>query len=232
VRGLFITGTNTGIGKTTIAAALASAIIRRKVSVGVMKPFASGGRVFSKKYKSRDSAILARAAKTDDPDSLINPIYYPVAAAPFIAAKIKSQSDFDITIPLEAYNKLSSSHRFMIVEGIGGIRVPITRDLCLAHFAKALNLSTIIVAGPKLGTLNQILLTVDCCKSYGLSVLGIIVNGMPRNPSLVQTKVVETIHELCNINLLCAVPQFGPVNIQKVRLALESTLNIEEILSH
>jgi dethiobiotin synthetase len=232
VRGLFITGTDTGIGKTTVAAALASAIRKRKVSVGVMKPFASADKVFSKKYKSKDSAILARAAKADDPDSLINPIYYPVAAAPFIAARIKSESHLDIKIALEAYNQLSSSYRFMIVEGIGGIRVPITRDLCVADFAKALDLSTIIVAGTKLGTLNQILLTVDCCNSYGLSVLGVIVNGMPRNPSLVQKKVVETIHELCKMNLLCAIPQFRPVNIQKVRLALESTLNIEEILSH
>ena len=65
MRGLFITGTDTGIGKTTIAAALASAIIKRKVSVGVMKPFASADKVFSKKYKSKDSAILARAAKAD-----------------------------------------------------------------------------------------------------------------------------------------------------------------------
>jgi dethiobiotin synthetase len=175
---------------------------------------------------------LARAAKADDPDSLINPIYYPVAAAPFIAARIKSESHLDMKIALEAYNQLSSSYRFMIVEGIGGIRVPITRDLCVADFAKALNLSTIIVAGTKLGTLNQILLTVDCCNSYGLSVLGVIVNGLPRNPSLVQAKVVETIHELCKMNLLCAVPRFRPVNVEKVRLALESTLSIEEILSY
>jgi dethiobiotin synthetase len=230
VRGLFITGTDTGIGKTTIAAALASAIRKRNVSVGVMKPFASGAKVFSKKYKSRDCAILARAAKVNDPDSLINPVYYPVAAAPFIAAKIKSQSELDIKIPLDAYNQLSVAHRFMIVEGMGGIMVPITRHLCLADFAKALNLSTIIVAGAKLGTLNHILLTINCCNDYGLTVLGIIVNGVPSNPSLVERKVIETLHELCNINLLCVVPQFSAVNIQKVRLALESTMDIDEIL--
>jgi dethiobiotin synthetase len=100
MKGIFITGTDTGVGKTTIAAALASFIRRSGMDIGVMKPFASAEKKFSRRYRSEDSALLARAAQVKDTDEEINPFFYAVPSAPFIAAKMESKAKLCISTAL------------------------------------------------------------------------------------------------------------------------------------
>jgi dethiobiotin synthetase len=76
MRGIFITGTSTGVGKTVVAAGLAWALRKRRINVGVMKPFATANRVFSRKYRSQDTAILAKASQVNDDDSELNPFFF------------------------------------------------------------------------------------------------------------------------------------------------------------
>ncbi|HET7390701.1 MAG TPA: dethiobiotin synthase [Nitrososphaeraceae archaeon] len=230
MKGLFITATDTGVGKTIIGAALASTIRRSGVDVGVMKPFACADKVFSRKYKSEDVALLAKAAQVTDPDEQINPFFYPIPTAPFVASKLNFKNKVNISYALKLYHKLCAKHDFMIVEGIGGVMVPLTKKKYIANFAKSLGLSTIIVSSLKLGTINHTLLTIKVCKGFGLNPIGIIINGIEENDSLVKDKVVEAIEELSDVKILGVIPFLKTPKLSKMRLAIERNLDINEIL--
>jgi dethiobiotin synthetase len=230
MKGVFVTGTDTEIGKTTVAASLASLLRLSGWNVGVMKPFATGTRVFSTKYKSKDSALLARAAQVNDPDKEINPFFYSVPTAPFTAAKIMSEKEPSLEDALRICQKLAAKHNFMIVEGIGGIMVPLTKKKCVLHFAKSLGLPTIIVAGSELGTINHTLLTVKICNDFGLNLLGIIINGMPAKVSLLKKQTVETIRELSKVRILSVIPYIRKNTEKNLCRILGNDLDVNKIL--
>ena len=231
MKGIFITGTDTGIGKTTIAASLASVSRNNGFDVGVMKPFATGKRIYSTKFKSKDSALLAKAAQVNDPDEDINPFFYSLPTAPFTALKIRSQKEPSIKDAVRIYQKLAAKHDFMIVEGIGGIMVPLTKNRYVAHLAKLLELPILIVAGSKLGTINHTLLTVKVCQDFGLNMLGIIINGMPQRASLLKTQSIETIREFSNLKVLSITPFAKRGTIKHLSDILQRDLNLSEILA-
>jgi dethiobiotin synthetase len=230
MKGLFITATDTGVGKTIIGAALASTLRRSGVDVGVMKPFASADKIFSRKYKSEDVALLAKAAQVTDTDEQINPFFYPVPTAPFVASKLNFKNKVNISYALRLYHKLCAKHDFMIVEGIGGVMVPLTKKKYIANFAKSLGLSTIIVSSLKLGTINHTLLTIKVCKGFGLTPIGIIINRIEEDNSLVKDKVIEVIEELGDVKILGVIPFLKTPKLSKMRLAIERNLDINEIL--
>ncbi|HEX7033470.1 MAG TPA: dethiobiotin synthase, partial [Nitrososphaera sp.] len=95
MQGIFVTGTSTGVGKTAVAAGLAW-VLRKRMNVGVMKPFATANRPFSKRYKSRDTALLVKASGVNDPDSEVNPFFCSLAASPLVAAKVKNKPPPDL----------------------------------------------------------------------------------------------------------------------------------------
>jgi dethiobiotin synthetase len=195
-----------------------------------MKPFATAEKIFSYKYKSEDSALLARAAKIKDPDEEINPFFYSIPTAPFVAAKITKEKVVNLSAAKSIYYKLASKHDFMIVEGIGGIMVPLTKKESVADFVRLLNLSTIIVASSRIGTINHVLLTVKACRDYGINILGIIINSMPREPSIVENKIVEIIQEVSSVAVLCVIPFSRVKDIINVGFTIEKNIDIDKIL--
>jgi dethiobiotin synthetase len=231
MKGLFITGTDTEIGKTTVATSLASLLRHKGVDVGVMKPFATGTKVFSNKYRSKDSALLANAAQVNDSDRQINPFFYSIPTAPFTAAKIKEQRGPSLEVALRTYQKLFAKHGFMIVEGIGGVMVPLTKKESVVHFAKLLDLPTIIVAGAKTGTINHTLLTVKICKDFGLNLVGVIINGMSPRESLLKKETINTIRELSKVRILSVIPHMKRRDLKNIRYILEIGLNANKILA-
>ena len=228
--GIFITGTDTNVGKTMIAAALAWLMRRKGIDVGVMKPFATAEKIFSKKYKSTDSAILAKAAQVHDSDQEINPFFYAIPAAPLVAARISNQSTPSIADSVKAFHNLASKHDFMIVEGVGGIMVPLTSRAYVADLARALNLPTIIVATSRLGTINHTLLTIKTCREYGLSIQGIIINGMPQRPGIVEKNLVSVIQELSDVCVLCVIPRLKNLSYKTIGTSIKKSVNIDIIL--
>ena len=231
MKGIFITGTDTEIGKTTIARSLALISRNNGCDVGVMKPFATGKRVYSTKYKSKDSALLAKAAQVKDLDEEINPFFYSVPTAPFTASKIQSKKEPSVEDALRIYQKLAAKHDFMIVEGIGGIMVPLTNKHYVAHFAKLLGLPTVIISGSKLGTINHTLLTVKACRDFGLDILGIIINGMPSEASQLKTQTIQTISELSKQRILSIIPLLKNGSIKHVSHILQRDLKDSNILA-
>ena len=231
MKGIFLTGTDTDIGKTTIAASLASLLRKSGVDVGVMKPFATGDKVYSSKYKSKDSALLARAAQVKETDEEINPFFYSIPTAPFTAAKMQSEKQPSVEDALRIYRKIAAKHDFMIVEGIGGIMVPLTKKHYVAHFAKLLDLPIMIVAGCKLGTINHTLLTAKVCDDFGLNVLGIIINGLPLKASLLKRQTIETIGELSKLRILSVTPFAKKCTMKHVSHTLRMDLDHSKILT-
>jgi dethiobiotin synthetase len=231
MRGIFITGTGTGVGKTAVSAGLAWTLRSKEVNVGVMKPFATANRMFSKKYNSRDTAVLAKAARVEDLDGELNPFFYSVAASPLLASRLKHQPAPHIEKALQALRNLARKHDIMIVEGIGGIMVPLTVNQSVADFAKEAGLPTIIVTTPVIGTLNHTFLTVMACRKFGINIMGIIVNKMPKKPSVAEQKAPEMIERLMGIRILATLPFSKRPNHTAVGKMLRKAIDLDSLLS-
>jgi dethiobiotin synthetase len=231
MRGIFITGTSTGVGKTLVAAGLAWALRKRRIDVGVMKPFATANRVFSTKYRSRDTAILAEASAAKDPDYSLNPFFYSIAASPLVASELKQGAPVNIKKAVQSLKKLGKEHDFLIAEGIGGIMVPLTENESVADFAKRVDLPVIIVATTKLGTLNHTLLTVMACEKFGLKIKGIILNKISKKPNIVEKKTVEIIERLTHVKVLAVLPFSQEVSYAALGKVLERDLDFDKLLS-
>ena len=173
-RGLFITGTDTGVGKTLVTAALAAWCRGRGVDVGVMKPISCGGSV---RAAESDTSLLARAARVDDPPELITPVQFRDPLAPY-AATLRSGRRVEWRRIARSFAELRRRHDVLLVEGIGGLLVPIDRRRTAADLAKRLRLPCLIVARLRLGTLNHTLLTVEAARRRGLAVAGVLLNAV------------------------------------------------------
>jgi dethiobiotin synthetase len=206
--GIFVSGTDTNVGKTLVSASLAWKLSGNFCKVGIMKPFATSNKIFSAKYKSKDIYILTKSIKIEEKQDLINPYFFKMSASPYMASKILYEKPASIKIAFEKYKYLKKKYDFLIVEGIGGVMVPINKKYNLIDFIKLTNLSLIIVATPKIGTINHILLTIEICKNYDIPIMGIIFNKMPTKPSIVEEKTPSFVEKLTKIPVLAIIPKF------------------------
>jgi len=174
-RGLFITGTDTGVGKTYVATGLSAALRRAGVDVGVMKPAESGCRMGAGALVPADARALLRASGARDPLDLVNPYRFSEPLAPAVAAK-RAGIRISIARIMKAFHDLAQRHDRLIVEGAGGILVPLAGRLTYLDLAERLHLPVLIVARPNLGTINHTLLTVLAVRSRNLPIAGIVIN--------------------------------------------------------
>jgi dethiobiotin synthetase len=174
-KGIFITGTDTGVGKTHVATGIALGLKRSGVDVGVMKPSETGCSSRAGRLMPGDACKLMRAADVRDSLDLVNPYRFKKPLAPSLAAELEGKR-IDPGKIIAAYEKLSRRHDFMIVEGAGGIMVPLWQDYTYLDLARAFGLPAVIVARPGLGTINHTLLTISTLQHVGLTVSGVVVN--------------------------------------------------------
>ena len=197
-RGIFITGTGTEIGKTVIAGGLAAALKQSGIDVGVMKPISTGD--------TADARFLKHAAQVDDALSLINPIHLRHPLAPSVAARMENV-EIDLSRVEIAFAALQQRYDFLIVEGVGGIAVPIRDDFLVAQLVKQLALPILIVATTGLGTLNHTLLTVAFAQQFGIQIAGIVLNGLrPERSGLAEATNPIEIEKLTGIPVVGVVP--------------------------
>jgi dethiobiotin synthetase len=199
-QGIFITGTDTGVGKTYVTALLLAELRRRGMRAAAFKPIScgTGGR--------RDAEIYASIMNYELPLDVINPVYLRRPLAPSVAAKLERKR-IDLQKILRVYRRLTSSYSVVLVEGAGGLLVPIRENYFVADLAKAMNLPLLVVARLGLGTINHSLLTVQHARTHGLKISGVILNDtVGGKRGLAEKTNIEIIPALCRAPLLGIVP--------------------------
>ena len=207
MEGLFVTGTDTNIGKTFIACTITKVLREYGVDVGVMKPFATSHKRYSSTFGSEDAWKLSRAAKVVDPYDLINPYFYQIGTAPFLAATMSGRLTPSLGFAIKKLRRLSRQHEFLVVEGIGGIMVPISRKETILDFIKMVGYPAIIVTSPKLGTINHTLLTFRACLNRKIRVDAIIINKIPEKKSKVQRRLPSLLSALTGVKRVIEIPR-------------------------
>lgn len=180
-RGVFVTGTDTGVGKTVAACALLHALAARGVAAMPMKPIAAG----AEGGEANDDTLALLAAAGRDPSlaSVVTPVLLREAIAPHIAAAHEGRS-IELTPVVAAFERLCAAGDFMVVEGVGGFRVPLDENLDTVDLARALQLPVVLVVGLRLGCLNHALLTAQAISFAGLELAGWVANAVtPHMPA-------------------------------------------------
>ena len=177
IPGLFVTGTDTGVGKTVVAGAIAAWFRRQGNRVAVLKPIATGCERRREGLVSTDAEFLAHCADSTHPLDLICPQRYAEPLAPAVAAERAGQP-VDWAAVQRSLDLLTRDSDVIIVEGVGGVMVPLDERHTVLDLVKWLGLPTVVVAKPGLGTLNHTLLTVEALRPVG-RVTGVVVNRYP-----------------------------------------------------
>jgi dethiobiotin synthetase len=203
MKSLFVTGNDTDVGKTCVAASIVKNLRDMDIDVGVMKPFASGNRKNSNSL-SQDVEILMKYSGSHDPIDLVNPYFFEIPTSPYNASKILARKISTQKV-IDAYDKLLSSHDLVVVEGIGGLMTPITQNYFVSNLISELDIDTIIVTGSKLGTVNHTLLTYEHCKQMHLKLKGFVINQTEPN-GYELSNLKQQIMELTNQIVYCTIP--------------------------
>jgi dethiobiotin synthetase len=206
-RGIFVTGTDTGVGKTIVAAALTRLLRLKGVNAGVMKPVTSGCREEQGCLVSDDALLLCRAAGLSCSDD-IAPYLLRKPLAPAEAAKLDGVR-IDAGRIKESYDRLAASHDVVIVEGAGGLMVPLAEHLMTTDLIRLLDLPMLVVARPDLGTVNHTLLTCFSARQLGLAVAGVVVNNYPEAPDVAEQGAPRQIEALSGAPVLGVWPHLN-----------------------
>jgi dethiobiotin synthetase len=193
LRGCFVTGTDTGVGKTVLAAAIIASMRARGVAVGALKPVITGLDVAADPEWPPDHELLARAAGLAPEE--INSIAYGPPVSPHLAAAVTGR-ELDVNQLLSAVQAAASTTDALIVEGVGGLLVPLTETYDVRRFAFDIGLPIVIAARPGLGTINHTLLTLEAGRAAGLELLAVVMTPWPAEPDAIERSNRETIERL------------------------------------
>ena len=234
-KGIFITATDTGVGKTVIAAGLAMVLKAKGMKVGVMKPIATGCSGDNpKRLISMDAVYLFEAAENEYA-RLTSPVRFRNPIAPSVAS-VYEQKEIDLDYVRRAYEELQKHYDFVIIEGIGGILVPIKKKYLVANMIREMGLPIVIVSHASLGAINHTLLTVDAALMRGFVIRGIIFNRAPIvNYSLAEMTNPRVIHDLTGLPILGSLPELESVDVERCEFGnlkemFEDRINVNEIL--
>lgn len=170
-RGVFVTGTDTGVGKTVVSCALLHALRHRGIDPGAMKPIETGVGPDG----PLDAIVLRNAAGVDDDLDEVCPIQLSVPAAPSVAAAEQGAS-IDLSRIDACFETLAARHRIVVVEGAGGLLVPLSKTVDMAGLAARLGLPILLVARSTLGTINHTRLALEAIARRGLELAGVVVS--------------------------------------------------------
>lgn len=199
-RGLFVTGTGTGVGKSVVSAAIVAALAAGGDRVAAFKPAVSGLDEPTPGWPP-DHELLAAATGWQPPEA-VAPYTFGPAVSPHLAA-----NDAGITIEmprlLEAFAAAAAGADTIVCEGVGGLMVPLADEppLSVLDFAKAVALPVVVATHPGLGTISDTLLTVDRLRAEGLTVAAVVISGWPEQPSAMERSNLETIARLARTDV-------------------------------
>jgi len=191
LRGVFVTGTGTGVGKTVVAAVIARALARDGEEVAVFKPALTG----LEEPGEPDHEILCRAAGSAQTPEQVAPYRFEPPLSPHLAAQLAGEA-IEPAALREAAARAGEEAGTLVCEGVGGLLVPLTPGYLVRDFARDLELPLVIAAAPGLGTINHTLLTVEAARAVGLEVCCVVLTPWPADPEQIELSNRETIAAL------------------------------------
>ncbi len=204
----FVTGTDTDVGKSYICKHLAKEFIKLGKKTGYLKPFQSGLEEGidpdAKQIEIIAKGVIAKSSYVTK-----------TPCTPYISSQIDN-IDYNLEKVKQDYAKLANACDVTIVEGSGGLYVPVKENILMSDVIKFLNLPTLIVARPNLGTINHTLMTIKCAQSEGVEILGVVISNYPQttdDPVILRAK--EMIEKYCNTKVIDTIKQ-GQTNLSKL----------------
>ena len=222
----FVAGTDTEIGKTLVSCALVHTMVQRGWQSVGMKPVAAGAEWIDGRWQNEDVAALTAVSNVQAPADLINPYLFRLAAAPHIAAR-QEQRDIHIESIVQSYRQLTDSADAIVVEGVGGFRVPLNDTKDSADMAVQLNLPVVLVVGMRLGCISAALLCAEAIAARGLKLAGWVANSAQNEMAYLQENLTALRNRLDAPCLGC-IPHMEQPDPAKAAGYLELTTLIKQ----
>lgn len=220
MRGLFVTGTDTGVGKTALTAGVVLALRGRGHSVGVVKPIQSGALAAD---PDGDAMLLKRWTGVAEAASELAPYCFAAPLAPLVAADLEGR-EVRLAEVVEAVQAVADRYESVIVEGAGGLLVPVGANWTVADLAYALGLPVLVVARAALGTVNHSALTVLALRGLGLEPIGVVLNGAEDDSSQRNGELIE---RLADVPVLGRTPWLdGELTGERLRELVEENVDV------
>jgi dethiobiotin synthetase len=214
MRGLFVTGTDTGVGKTVVAGAVVAALRAGGERVAAYKPVVTGLDEPTEAAWPRDHELLAAAAGASA--EAVAPHVFGPAVSPHLAAELADvELDLDAMVVAASATAAEADAGVLVVEGVGGLLVPLTRDDTVRDLAAALALPLLVAARPGLGTINHTLLTLESARAASLTVASVVITPWPDEPSVMEESNRATIGRLGAVHVatLPRLPDGSPASL-------------------
>ncbi|MGO9445572.1 MAG: dethiobiotin synthase [Thiobacillaceae bacterium] len=218
--GFFITGTDTGVGKTLISAALIHKMVSQGLRIAAMKPVATGCKWRGGTLQSPDVELLMKEVNVRAPHDWVSPYAFELPIAPHIAAA-QHKTYISFTHIADCLQRLRNMSDLVIVEGVGGLRVPLNDDQDAADLAVLLRLPVILVVGLRLGCLNHALLTAEAMERRGLKFAGWIGNRIDPTMTHMESNL-DTLRKRLRAPCLGVIPLMVPATSDQVAPFLEA----------
>lgn len=214
-KGLFIIGTDTGVGKTVVSAALVSRLRLDGHCAGYFKPVLSGAGFQDGCLTPGDTLFVKKLSGLTEDNRNITPYLFQTPVSPHLAAGIENQS-IDIEVIKAKYQYLKDKYDYLVAEGCGGLAVPLTRDgYMLYDLIKELGMSCLVVARASLGTINHALLTVRYGQSLNIPLRGIIVNGY--TGGICEEDNIRMIEKLAGLPVMAVIPMIKGIDVENLQ---------------
>jgi dethiobiotin synthetase len=217
LRGLFVTGTDTGVGKTVVAGAVCAALAARGERVAAFKPVVTGLDEEPGEWP-RDHELLAAATNAGQTPADVAPLVFGPPVSPHYAAEQAGAAIEPPELAAAARNAGEGADA-LVCEGVGGLLVPLTPGYLIRDLALDLGLPLLIAARPGLGTINHTLLTVEAARTAGLKVAAVVITPWPGDPSGMECSNRSTIESLGNVRV-CGLPLTSPEQLAEAGAAL------------
>ncbi len=228
MKSIFITGTDTDVGKTYVTAGLAVTLRKMGIDVGIMKPFAAGSAQ-KNGYKSEDVEILSKSAQVNDPERLVNPQFFAMPASPYTASK-RLKIKVRTKGVLSSFKKLSQMHQTLLVEGMGGIMTPILKNYFVTDLIKEMKIPAVIVTRTKVGTVNHTIMTCKMCDKYKIPIKGIIINNFDSDGYPVKV-LKKDLAALTGVPILGVIPYLEDLSDNSLYKTFKKNIDVNSLIT-
>jgi dethiobiotin synthetase len=217
MRGVFVTGTDTGVGKSIVAAAICAAAVARGMSIAAYKPVVTGLDEPAGEWP-RDHQLLASAANAGQTPEEVSPYRFGPAVSPHLAAELAGET-IDPERLVGAAQAQAERADALVVEGVGGLLVPLAREYLVRDLAGELSLPVVIAARCGLGTINHSLLTIEAARAVALRIQAVVLTPWPDEPSDMERSNRETIERFGEVPVI-GLPRTDPGNLAQAGAVL------------